>query len=117
MASNAGLIVGWNQPIANREAETTAKFTEYLGYLGKLKNNGQIESFEPVLAQPHGGDLNGFILVRGEKAKFAQLRDTDEWKNWEAWGAFNLMGFGVVPCYLGDAIQDQMTRYSKFIKR
>ena len=28
-----------------------------------------IESFEPVFLEPHGGDLTGFILVRGDAEK------------------------------------------------
>lgn len=35
-----------------------------------------IESFEAVILEPHGGDLAGFILIRGSQDKLAQLRST-----------------------------------------
>ena len=97
--------------------ETLSKFAEYTGWLEKLQASGQIESFEPVLATPHGGDLNGFIMIRGDRTKLDQLSTTEEWLNWTTWGSYHLQNFGVVPCFLGDAVQGQMTRYSKFIKR
>ncbi len=117
MAANAGIIVGWNRAIPTREGEAVSKFSEYVGWLGKLQSSGQIESFEPVFTVPHGGDLNGFILIRGEAGKLGQLRDNEEWKNWETWGGFHLQNFGVVSCYLGDAVPAHLTRISKFIKR
>jgi hypothetical protein len=117
MTANAGLLVGWNRPITGREGEATSKFPEYLGYLGKLQSSGQIESYEPVLSKPHGGDLNGFILIRGDTSKFTQIRETDEWKRWESWGNFHMMGFGVISCHLGEAVGDEIARYASFIRR
>jgi hypothetical protein len=95
------------------EASSIPKFTEFLGYLGKLQAEKRIESFEPVLLEPHGGDLNGFVLIRGDHQKIAELRQTDAWKNWVAFGAHNLMGFGIINCILAEDIQDRMARFQK----
>jgi hypothetical protein len=116
MAVNAALLVGWTRPVPGREAETQSKFQEYVGFLGKLQQSGQIESAEPFLPLPHGGDLNGFFILRGDRAKLQQLRDNEQWKDWAAWGQYHLMGFGIVECHAGDAVKDQIGRLSKFTK-
>jgi hypothetical protein len=117
MAVNAALLVGWTRPIPGREGEVQSKFNEYVGFLTKLQQGGQIESFEPLMAHPHGGDLNGFFLIRGDHNKFHQLRDNEQWKDWAAWGQFNLQGFGVVECFAGEAVKEQIGRLSKFVQR
>jgi hypothetical protein len=42
-------------------------------YYGRLQQQGEIDSFEPFGLEPHGGDLNGFLLVRGDRDKLARL--------------------------------------------
>jgi len=36
-------------------------------------------TFDAVFLDPHGGDLNGFFLIRGESAKLDALVATAEW--------------------------------------
>ena len=49
-----------------------------LAFYGRLQEEGTIENFEPVFLEPHGGDLNGFILIRGDAEKLAALRVSEE---------------------------------------
>ena len=62
--SDSALFVGWNQPARGREAGAVAAFGEGVQYFGELAARGEIESFEPFFLDAHGGDLNGFFLVR-----------------------------------------------------
>jgi hypothetical protein len=111
--ANAGLLLGWNRSVPGYEAQTVAKFGEFIGYLTVLVMEKKIESFEPVITRPHGGDLNGFFLIRGERAQLNALQDSDGWKDWEVWGAYHLQGFGVVECNLGAEIAETMKRFGK----
>ena len=111
--SNTGILVGWTRAYVGKETSSLAKFGEFVGYVSKLAAEKQIDSFEPVLLRPHGGDLNGFFLIRGDAAKLAALRQTDQWKDWEAWGGFNMQGFGVIECMLGENVNDSITRFGK----
>ena len=115
--ANAGIMIGWSRAIAGREAIANTKFAEFGAYLGKLQAENRIESFEPVIMRPHGGDLNGFFLVRGTEAKLAELRATDHWKDWETWGGFHMDNFGAVDCMLGDSIGTSMARWAKHIQK
>ena len=62
MSSNV-IFFGWNRPVSGQEQKSAALFMEFLQYLGGLQGSGAIDSFETVLLGPHGGDLNGFILI------------------------------------------------------
>ena len=44
----------------------------------ELQGGGEIESFEAVLLEPHGGDLGGFFLVRGEREALARVRTSED---------------------------------------
>ena len=68
MAGEA-LFLGWGPVVRGREQKALQVFQETIEYYGKLQQEGQIDSFEPVLIAPHGGDLGGFVLLRGERAK------------------------------------------------
>ena len=113
--STHAIVIGWNSARSGKEKHTHEKFGEFVGYLLNLQTSKQIDSFEPVILSPHGGDLNGFFLIRADRARIGMLRGTDAWKDWEIWGLVNMEGFGVNEAFLGDEIADVMKRYAKAI--
>lgn len=44
-----------------------------------MQQEGKIERFEVVALEPHGSDLNGFVLVTGDREAVAHLRTEDEY--------------------------------------
>ncbi len=68
------LFVGWGSIIAGREKVAARVLAEAMQYLTRLEREGRIESVEVVLLEPHGGDLEGFVLVKGERDAIARLR-------------------------------------------
>ena len=77
MAKGA-LFVGWGALIPGREDAARKVLAESVEYLQRLQWEGAIDSFEAVALEPHGGELAGFVLVRGDRQAIAQLRVTDE---------------------------------------
>ena len=55
----------------------------------------KIESFEPVAFEPHGGDLAGFVLIRGERDKLNRLRYSEEWLRLNDRAAAVVDGLGI----------------------
>ena len=49
-------------------------FQETVAYYGRLQQEGKIESYEPMLLEPHGGGLAGFIVLRGDRASLDEIR-------------------------------------------
>jgi hypothetical protein len=64
--ANATLVIGWGPAVQGREQKALQVFSEAIQYYTRLQQQGQIDSFEPVALEPHGGDLNGFLLVGGD---------------------------------------------------
>jgi hypothetical protein len=103
--AEAGLFIGWGDPITGREAKGLEVFAEALAYYGKAEGDGRIESHETVLLGPHGGDLGGFILVRGSEAQIAALRAEDEFERVTTRATLVVQGVGVVDAALGDGLE------------
>ena len=72
------LFVGWGSIVAGREKVASKVLGEAMVYLQGLKAAGTIQSVDVVLLEPHGGELEGFVLLKGDKANLAQLRVDDE---------------------------------------
>ena len=112
-----GLFIGWTRALPNREPQAIETFQSFLAYFGKQQQFGAIESFEPALLSPHGGDLNGFILVRGDRQKIDNLRWSEEFLDLAARANFNVQGFGILSVHLGSELQAQMQRFGKLAGR
>ena len=114
MSTNV-LFVGWDRAVSGREAAASEHFAEVMQYFGGLQQAGKIDSFEPVLLTAHGGDLNGFVLVRGDAAQLNALQGNEEWLDHMTRASMNLDGFGAVWGAIGEGIAAQMARWNKFI--
>lgn len=109
--AEAGLFIGWGDPITGREAKGLEVFAEALAYYGKAEQDGRIESHETVLLGPHGGDLGGFILARGSADQIAALRAEDEFERVTTRAALVVQRVGVVDAALGDGLEDAIQVY------
>jgi hypothetical protein len=113
--ADAGLFIGWGEVVRGREAEATELFDESLAFYGRLQEEGTIESFEPVFLEPHGGDLNGFILIRGDAEKLAALRVSEEFTQLSLRVGLIVDGFGVVGADFAARLQRQVEFYREQI--
>ena len=55
-----------------REKVSAQHFEEFVKHLW-LQQTGTIQSFDAVFLDPHGGDLNGFFLIKGDSAKTGRV--------------------------------------------
>ena len=76
--ADAALFIGWGQVVRGREKRAVQVFNESVEYWGGLQGDGKIEDFEVVLLTPHGGDLQGFALLRGSEDQIGALRADEE---------------------------------------
>jgi hypothetical protein len=113
--ADAGLFIGWGAAVRGREAKGLEVFNEALAYYGRLQQEGTIEGLEPVILEPHGGDLQGFILLRGNQEKLAKLRVDDEFVRLSTRAGLIVEGFGVAGAALGDGLQASIETYQQAI--
>jgi hypothetical protein len=113
--ADAGLFIGWGAPITGREAKGLEVLSEALAYYGRLQQEGAIESFETALLEPHGGDLQGFIILRGSEARLAELRVDDEFVRLSTRASLVVEGVGVIGASLGDGLEQAIGTYQQAV--
>jgi hypothetical protein len=109
--SDFGLFVGFGTPVRGREKRAVELFNESLQYYASLQQKGTIDSFEVALLEPHGGELGGFILLRGQRDKIAQLRTDQEFVRLTNKAALAVEDIGIVGAVFGGELQRQMGEY------
>ncbi len=102
--ADSGLLIGWNRVVAGRETHAVELWSEMLMYFRKLHAEGMITSWEPVMLGAHGGQLNGFVLVRAPQGQIDRLRNSDEFLLLNVRANKTLDGFSVVRAHFGDAV-------------
>jgi hypothetical protein len=115
MAADYVLFIGWNRAIPGREKAALELFREAQAFYGEQKASGQITSFESVILSAHGGDLNGFILVKGEQAKLDALQHSDKFQDLTTKVVLNVQGVGVIRGWSGESLTSQVQRYAKVV--
>ena len=109
------IFIGWNRPVVGREQQAMKLFQKTMEYYSKLQSNGKIESFEPIMLTPHGGDLNGFITLKGDAKKLAEVREEATFIEYSIEGGYCLEGFGIVSGYVGEGMKDTFSQWAKLI--
>jgi hypothetical protein len=104
MAQGA-LFVGWGALIPGREEAARKVLAESVEYLQRLQWEGAIDSFEAVALEPHGGELAGFVLVKGDQQAIAHLRVNDEFTRIAVRVQLVHTHVGVVGAYTGAEMQ------------
>jgi hypothetical protein len=113
--ADAGLFIGWGAPVRGREAKGLEVFNEALAYYGRLQQEGVIAGFETAILEPHGGDLQGLVLIRGSEEKLAQLCVDDEFVRLSTRADLIVEGLGVIGAALGDGLEQAITTYQEAI--
>jgi hypothetical protein len=103
------ILFGWNRSIPGRESTSASHFDEFSQYLASLQGSGQIEGFDVVFLDPHGGDMNGFFLIRGDRGQLDALASTEEWITHMTRGALHLEGAGAIRGVTGEGVGGRMT--------
>jgi hypothetical protein len=114
MSTNV-VIFAWNRSIPGRERVSAEHFQEFVQYLGGLHENGTIQSFDTVFLDPHGGDMNGFFLIRGETKALDELISSTEWVAHMTRAALHLEGSGVVRGVTGELVMKRMNLWTENI--
>ena len=112
MAAGA-LFVGWGPAVTGREQKALQVFNEAVAYYGRLQQAGTISGFEPFLLQPHGGDLGGFLLLRGDLEALARLLVEEEFVRLNGRAQLVVTNFGVVLAHTGEDLQRLFAEFGR----
>ena len=95
-----GIFIGWGELVVGRERQSRQVFGEALAHMAAQEQAGNIESHEVVLLSAHGGDLEGFMLMRGDRDKLHDVVTSPEWQRLVTRAGFIVHDFGVVRALL-----------------
>lgn len=113
--ADAALFIGWGQVVRGREKRAVQVFNESVEYWGGLQGDDTIEDFEVVLLAPHGGDLQGFALLRGSAEQIGALRADEEFERRTTRADLIVDSQGVVDALVGEGIARGMAQYQEEI--
>lgn len=109
--ANYGIFIGFGDAVRGRERQSLDLFDEAMQYYTRLQQDGRIESWDAALLEPHGGDLGGFFLLRGDKEKLAQLRVDTEFERLTARALMIVNSVGVVGAHIGEGLAETVTMF------
>jgi hypothetical protein len=113
--AEATLFVGWGAVIPGRERQAVEVFGQTLQYYDRLRQEGVISGFDPCLLEPHGGDLDGFIVIRGDRDRLNQLRYSPEFVHNLNRAQLVVQTVGVVMGYVGEELNRLMADFQSNI--
>jgi hypothetical protein len=109
--ATAVLFIGWNRAYPGQEEKAYGFLTtEGMQYL-RAQEGTAFERLEMIGLTAHGGDLNGAVILFGERAKLDELRRTDQFEAFAMKMGSLFDRFGVIPGVNWDGIQAVMKRW------
>jgi len=109
------ILFGWNRSAPGREQLSAQHFQDFVAYLTAQQQKGAIDGFETVFLDPHGGDLNGFFLIKAAPAKLQALAASEEWIKHMMRAALHLQGAGAIRGVTGGEVMGRMELWTSLL--
>jgi hypothetical protein len=113
----AGVFIGWGPSLPGRERKSVELFLETMRYFMGLVGEGRLISVEPVFLEPHGGDLEGFIFIRGEQEEINRLRAEEEVRRLMVKAGLILQNLRVVGAVTGSGLNQHLQWYLQAVRQ
>ena len=113
MAKGDALFIGWGEVPSGKGKKALKVFNEGVEYWKRMQQKGEIESVEPFVLAPHGGDLAGFTLVKGDREKLNRIRNSPEFQSLHTRVGLIVRNLGVIEAYFGEELQSRMGEWAK----
>ena len=115
--ATACLFISWNRPVAGRDNDAYGSLMrDGVAQIEKFHKEGWFESYEVIGLTPHNGTTNGFILLKGERAKLDELRRTDPFERFSMQLMRVMDGYGVVPVVTLEGMRKVQERNPDLLK-
>ena len=111
--ADAGLFIGWGEVVRGREDRALDVFNETIEFYGQLQSDGRIEDFEVALLDPHGGELLGFVMLRGSEDQIDAVHRDQDFQRLMTKGSLVVDDLGIIPASIGEGLARAMTIYQE----
>ncbi len=106
--ADGALFIGWGLPVRGREQKAFEVFGESVAYWSQLQQEGVIEGFETYILNPHGGDLGGFAILKGEEGKLAEVQAREDFQRNVIRAQLIVENLGIVPAVTGETMNTRL---------
>ncbi len=110
------LFISWGTPVRGREERGLEVFNEALGLLGRMQQEGRIESFDVALLTPNA-EVNGYVAVHGSAAQIDALRQDEEFVRSTADAMMIVENLRHIEGYTNEGVARQMEIYREAIAK
>ena len=111
--ADAGIFMSWDRPAPGHGTKALELYKRLSTYLTALHAEGRISSWEPVLLSAHGGELGGFLIIRGKRESLNLIRESREFREIMVRGSSAMLKFRVVRAHFGQEAQELMNVYQR----
>jgi hypothetical protein len=115
MADRA-LVIAWGTPVRGSEERGLEVFNEALGLLGRMQQDGRIESFDVCLFEPNT-NVNGVVMIRGTAAQIHGLREDEEFRRNTADASLIVDNLRHTYGYVNEGVAREMELYQEAIAK
>ena len=106
--AEAALCTVWGDPIPGREKQALNVYNEAMQYWAGLQQEGKIERFDVTVLAFSGGDVAGFIVVRGTAEQIDSGRLSKEFQQYIARGQLVASHLSVARAYVDEGLAQFM---------
>jgi hypothetical protein len=108
------LFLAWGAPVRGAEERAVEVFNDALGLMGRMQQDGRIESFDVCLLEPNT-ELGGYMTIRGSAQQIAGLREDAEFQRNTVDAQLCVDGMRHVDGYTNEGVATQMALYQEAI--
>jgi len=113
--ADAGLFIGWGEVVRGREDRAVDIFNETVEMYGQMQADGRIESFDLALLNPHGGELQGFAMLRGSEAQIDAVARDEDFQRVMTKASLLVDDLGIIPAAINEGLARAMSIYQEEI--
>jgi hypothetical protein len=115
--AEAALCTVFGEPVPGREKQALDVYRDTMQYWGRLQQEGKIERFDVTVLAPTGGDVNGFIVVRGTAEQIDSVRRTKEFQQLVNRVQLVVSHLRVNDAYVDDGLVQLMGQYQEVVEK
>ena len=108
------LFIGWDTPVRGAEQRALDSFNEAMGLLGRMQQEGRIDSFDVALLAPNT-DLGGFVIVRGTADHITAVREDEEFVRNTVNASLSVDGVRHIEGWANEGVAQQMAIYQQAV--
>jgi hypothetical protein len=113
--ADSGLFIGWGEVVRGREDRALDVFNETVEMYGQMQADGRIESFDLALLNPHGGELQGFAMLRGSEAQIDAAGRDEDFQRLMTKASLVVDDLGIIPAAINEGLARAMAIYQEEI--